>query len=115
MRNRLLACLLGAGLLLAACGPAAAPGAPAPSAPVAQAPAADANLSSIKSYLLDKIAALQDNTTKLKQSSDDYYQLAKQANFDYAALWAAQPAAVSMALLEAKTAWLAASPLYEQM
>lgn len=84
--------------------------------PTAAAPAQSAaDLSGVKSYLLDQIAALQVNTAALKTASDAYYALAETVRFDYAALWAASGAEVSETLLSAKTAWMTASPLYEQM
>jgi hypothetical protein len=41
--------------------------------------------------------------------------LAKAANFDYAKLWQDKPAEVTQVIEEARGAWMAASPLYEQM
>ncbi|MCX6047689.1 MAG: EfeM/EfeO family lipoprotein [Chloroflexi bacterium] len=105
-------------MLVAGCAPAASTTAgTVPAATVASAaPAADAaDLGAIKTYLLDKTATLKASTTTLKAASDRYYALAQAANFDYAALWAKQPAEVSKALLDAKAAWITASPLYEQM
>src|SRR6185503_15974538 len=73
------------------------------------------DLSGIKTYLLDKSSALMTSSKSLKQASDKYYTLAETAGFDYAALWASNSVEVSAALTEAKSAWMAASPLYEQM
>ena len=91
--------------------------APNPAAVVSTTAPAEsrADLSGIKSYLLDKGEALGERSLALQEASNRYYALAVSAAFDYAALWAAQPAEVSAALQDAKTAWLAASPLYEQM
>ncbi|MCB9131098.1 MAG: EfeM/EfeO family lipoprotein [Anaerolineales bacterium] len=93
--------------LLAAC---AAPATPA------NAPAASsaADLSGVKSYLLDKGAALSASASDLQTASARYYDLAQTTGFDYATL-AADPAQAAQTLSDAKTAWLAASPLYEQM
>lgn len=96
-------------LLLSACAPAVA------ATPVPEENTTEADLSGIKAYLLDKSSALTSNSKSLKQASDKYYALAEAAGFDYAALWESNPVEVSAALTEAKSAWMAASPLYEQM
>ncbi|MCX6048690.1 MAG: EfeM/EfeO family lipoprotein, partial [Chloroflexi bacterium] len=118
MKNRTIVLLSLLLVLVAGCAPAASTTAgTVPAATVASAaPAADAaDLGAIKTYLLDKTATLKASTTTLKAASDRYYALAQAVNFDYAALWAKQPAEVSKALLDAKAAWITASPLYEQM
>lgn len=74
-----------------------------------------ADLNAIKAYLLQKSDSLRDGAVALKQSADAYYAAAKAANFDYAALWKTQPAAVREALRTAKSAWVVISPLYEQI
>lgn len=73
------------------------------------------DLSAIKSYLLTNVNALQTNTERLSAAAQAYYDLAKAANFDYAALWSANRVETINALLGAKDAWLIASPLYEQV
>lgn len=120
MKNRYFALCVAFSLLLTSCAPSAAPtGNPVATTPVATtaaAPAANgANLDAIKAYLVTKIAALKTSTTTLKAASDQYFALAQAANFDYATLWAKQPKEVTKALQDAKTNWMAASPLYEQM
>jgi hypothetical protein len=74
-----------------------------------------ADLDAIKTYTLDKAAELQAAAADLLGAAQAYYDLAAAAEFDYEALWAAEPEAVSDAILAAKDAWIAASPLYEQM
>jgi hypothetical protein len=96
-------------LLVSACAPAATPVA------TAEAHETHADLSGIKTYLLGKTSELKSNSAELKSASDAYYDLAKAANFDYAALWADQSAEVSKTLIDAKAAWIKASPSYEQM
>ncbi len=109
LRNTFLFTTL-AFLILGACGT------PTTSAPTATAePASEADLSGIKTYLVGKGMDLKASSEALKSASDRYYELAKAANFDYAALRASQPQEVSAALSDAKTAWTKASPLYEQM
>jgi hypothetical protein len=76
-------------------------------------PATD--LSGIKTYLLEKSSELTTSSQVLKDASDSYFALAEASGFDYAALWAASPKEVSEALNGAKSAWMNASPLYEQM
>jgi hypothetical protein len=96
-------------LLMSACAPAAV------ATPVAPQQPSGTDLSGIKTYLLDKSSALTSSSKSLKEASERYYALAKSANFDYTALWESDPAEVSAALTDAKSAWMAASPLYEQM
>ena len=95
-------------LLMSACAPAAG------STPVEENASA-ADLSGIKTYLLDKSSELTTSSRSLKEAGDKYYALAESAGFDYAAMWRSNPAEVSAALMDAKSAWMAASPLYEQM
>jgi hypothetical protein len=116
-----------AGALLAGCGapaaqaPAAGTAASNTSAPATTAASSNsgaerqADLSGVKTYLLDKSTALQASTAKLKSASDGFYNLAKDAKFDYAALMHNQKAEVAQTLEQAKAAWVAASPLYESM
>jgi hypothetical protein len=92
-----------------ACAPAAQQGSPA------LEDTATTNLDGIKTYLLDKSGELTTNSNSLKEASDKYYELAKVSGFDYAALWESKPAEVSAVLNDARFAWMAASPLYEQM
>lgn len=95
-------------LLVSACAPAA-------SAPSEGTDRSLTNLDGIKDYLLDKISALKASSGNLKSASDAYYELAKASNFDYAKLWASNPTETAKALTDAKSAWMAASPLYEQI
>jgi hypothetical protein len=76
---------------------------------------AHTDLDGIKTYLLEKSSELTSSSKSLKDASDKYYELAQSAGFDYAALWESSPSEVSTALNDAKSAWMAASPLYEQM
>jgi len=93
-------------LFLSACAPAATP--------TEQTIQSTVDLSGIKTYLLDKSSELTNSLKSLKEASDKYYELAQWAGFDYAALWESNPVEVSAALNDAKSAWVAASPLYEQ-
>src|SRR5688572_10084289 len=84
-------------------------------APVVEETASTTDLSGIKTYLLDKSSELTASSGALKEASDKYYTLAQSSEFDYQALWAGNSAEVSMVLNDAKSAWMKASPLYEQM
>jgi hypothetical protein len=95
-------------LLVSACAPAAA-------TPVAEEQPPSTDLSGIKTYLVDKSAELKASSQALREASDKYYTLAQSSGFDYEALWAGNSAEVSAALNDAKSAWMKASPLYEQM
>jgi hypothetical protein len=95
-------------LIFTACAPAA-------STPLVGENTSTTDLSGIKTYLLDKSSELTASSKTLREASDQYYQLAESADFDYAAMWGSNPTEVSAALNEAKTAWMAASPTYEQM
>jgi hypothetical protein len=77
--------------------------------------AEEKNLGAIKTYLLSKTAALKESTEALKTASNDYYDLAQAAKFDYAAMWKNKAKEISTALVAAKKSWIEASPLYEQM
>lgn len=74
-----------------------------------------ANLGAVKTYLLSKASELAEGSKSLTEYTDAYYELAKDANFDYVALWAADAEAVAQELNAAKAQWIAISPIYEQM
>ena len=94
-------------LLVSACAPAPTPD--------TSTDHSQTDLGGIKTYLLDKSSELTSSSKSLKEASDKYYELAQSAGFDYAALWETSPSEVSLTLNDAKSAWMAASPLYEQM
>jgi hypothetical protein len=107
-------------LALVACSQApVSPAAPAATAPPAQAAPATAapvaNLAGVKSYLTQKTQALTEATAKMRADSDRYYELAKAANFDYAALWKNQRPQVTQAVQQLRGDWIITSPTYEQM
>jgi hypothetical protein len=108
-KNKIYLITLVLTLLISACAPAVA------ATPVMDENSPTTDLSGIKTYLLDKSSELTSSSKSLKEASDKYYALAESAGFDYAALWKSSPAEVSAALSDAKSAWMAASPLYEQM
>jgi hypothetical protein len=116
--TRLSIAILILSLALGACAPAASP----PAAPTTAAPASSlspaaglAELDELKAYVQTQSAGLHASLTRLKNASDRYFELAEAVDFDYSALWASQPEQVLEILAEAKAAFLAANPQYEQM
>ncbi len=105
---RLLVILLLCLLTLSACAPAA-------SQPAPMGQGTPAELGEVKAYVETQAAALHGSITRLQEASDRYYDLAKQAGFDYPALWNSRPADVLDVLAQARAAFLAANPQYEQM
>jgi hypothetical protein len=83
-------------------------------APTTAAAPAEADLSAIKSYLVGKTAELKTHTAALTAASNEYFELAKATNFDYAALWENNKDEVIASLTAAREAWKLASPTYEQ-
>jgi hypothetical protein len=75
----------------------------------------EADLQSIKIYLLEKGEILRDGAADLAETSTAYYELAEAANFDYAQLWEESPSEVAQLLQEAKDQWIFISPIYEQI
>lgn len=96
-------------LILSACAPAKV------ETPVVQDSRSAIDLSGIKTYLVDKSSQLTAGSKSLKEASDTYYQFAESSGFDYRAMWESNPTGVGAALNDAKSSWLKASPLYEQM
>jgi len=116
--------VLASAILLNACAPTVQPATPTtesgssePSTGIEETPGANAapDLQAIKTYLIDKGTSLKENTSALKAAADKYYELAKAANFDYAALWTSNAAEAQAAITEGRNAWTTSSPLYEQM
>ena len=97
-------------IVLAAC---ASP-TPTPVPPTAAPAVAQNDLTAIKTYLLGKTSALKSHTNALTAASNAYFELAKGAQFDYAALWKNKRADVVSSLSDARAAWKLASPTYEQ-
>ncbi len=72
-------------------------------------------LSAIKDYLTDHTAALTAEATTMNELAQEYYDLAEQADFDYAALLAENGDEVQRILDESKQAFTTANPSYEEM
>jgi len=77
--------------------------------------AGDTGLTATKSYLTDHSAELVSNVAKIQAASDAYYDLAKASDFDYAKMLKSNCEAVDSALTDAKEAFVAANPNYEEM
>jgi hypothetical protein len=107
---KLVATILSIAFIISAC-------APAGQTPVSNAEPAkpSADLSGVKNYLLDHTKALQATSLQIQKQSDQYYALAKDANFDYAALWLDKQAEVKTVLLETRRLYIQSNPQYEQM
>ncbi len=76
--------------------PAATPG----SSPVA---AGSADLSGLKSYVVEHVASLTRGASDLQTFSQGYYDLLKAANFDYQATWDANKATLEPSFDQART------------
>lgn len=88
---------------------------------VAAAPAGNlfaqdaADLSGVKTFLIDRATALKEGADHLQQDADAYYALAQAAGFDYALLWQNSKDDVVATVQALQADWLTISPLYEQM
>src|SRR3954469_2501721 len=113
-RLTILAALLA--FVLAACGgdDKAAESSPPRSTAAAQA-ASQADLDAIKTYLLEHTERLKTSVGLLQRDAQEYYNLAKASNFDYAKLLPEHRAEVQTAIKELQGAHIQANPDYEQM
>jgi hypothetical protein len=111
--------LLAVGLiggLLAACGgdddvePTATV---APTATIAAA-ATTTDLTAMKGYSLDRAAEMKAATAALAEDAAAFYEDAAAVDFDYQAMFDADPVGVAELLARAKEDWIAASTAYEQ-
>ncbi len=99
-----------AALALAACGGSADPKTtPTPAA------AKQADLGAIKAYLLAHTERLKASTAGLQTDAEAYYELAKSADFDYAALLKDKRAEVAAAVEKLQNDHVRANPDYEEM
>jgi len=100
-------------VLFTACSPAATP-TPAPTAVPTVAPAA-ADLSGVKTYMVEHATALAQSAVDLSAQANKYYDLAKSVNFDYAKLWQDKAADTKAAVEGTRALFIQANPQYEQM
>ncbi|MFC3834540.1 MULTISPECIES: imelysin family protein [Deinococcus] len=75
--------------------------------------ASAADLGGVKTYLDGKLGTQLSGTLALKTAADAYYDLARQARFDYRAL--ARTPQARAAVLAARRGWTQASPAYEDI
>jgi hypothetical protein len=71
----------------------------------AQEAAGEADLTGLKSYMVDHAALMKAGTAELTELAQRYYDLAEAAEFDYAALWEAEGEAVAALLTDARRIW----------
>jgi hypothetical protein len=81
--------------------------------PAAERPSA--NLQPIKDYLLDHTTQLKTDVAALRKGAEDYYAMAKAADFDYAKLLETRRADVEKLVETAQKSFADANPAYEQM
>ena len=103
--------------VIAACGGGEKPDATSTpkSSPAAAAAAQQADLDAIKSYLLEHTERLNTSVGLLQRDAQEYYNLAKASNFDYARMLKEHPEEVRTAIKELQGAHVQANPDYEQM
>lgn len=108
--------LVGVVIVLAIFINACTPVTPTPAPTETPAPAAaSADLAGLKEYVMKQSTALHNSIIRLQGVSNDYYNLAKESNFDYKAMWEKNPEAVRVMIRGAREAYLAANPDYERM
>ena len=74
-----------------------------------------AQLASIKDYLLDHTAELTVQTGTLNEQAQQYYALAKAANFDHEKMLSENPEEVAELVTAMQATWRKANPAYEEM
>lgn len=74
-----------------------------------------AQLAAVKDYLTEHSAQLEQEVGELQDNADAYYDLAKSVDFDYAKLLEDHCPEVKQQLSDAKQAFVAANPNYEEM
>jgi hypothetical protein len=80
-----------------------------------ETPARGADLAAIKDYLLGHTERLVADTGAIRANAEDYYELAKTADFDYRRLLERDRAEVRRLVREAQRAFARANPSYEEM
>jgi hypothetical protein len=81
--------------------------------PAAERPSAD--LQPVKDYLLEHTTQLKTDVGTLRKEAEDYYAMAKEANFDYSKLLETRRADVEKFVKGAQKGFADANPAYEQM
>ncbi|MCW2960331.1 MAG: hypothetical protein JWM90_718 [Thermoleophilia bacterium] len=75
----------------------------------------NAQFAGLRSYVDEHTDSLVEHTTELDAAAATYLELFEAADGDYERLATDDPTAVRAALEQARTAWLAANPAYEEM
>lgn len=107
-----LAALVAGAALLAGCGdddPSTAE-----TSSTTAASASSAELAPIKDYLLGQTAALTEQTGRLREQAQQYYDLAKAAEFEYATLLEEDREQVAELVGAMQDTWRKANPAYEE-
>ncbi len=78
-------------------------------------PAEQADLAAVKDYLLEHTERLVTESGAVRANAEEYYELAKAADFDYAALLEQNREEVKGLVEEAQEGFAAANPAYEEM
>ena len=100
-----------AALALAACGR----GSDGPEGTPTPAAAKGADLGAIKAYLLEHTERLKQSTATIQTDAEAYYELAKGADFDYAALLRSRRPEVAAAVKKLQDDYVRSNPDYEEM
>ena len=113
MRRRLCAALVATGC---AAGVVACGGDDDAEPAASATPAAEqADLQPVKDFLLEHTASLTEDAAELREGAEQYYEMAKAADFDYAALLKDKRADVQAFVKQAQEQFAAANPAYEEM
>lgn len=73
----------------------------------------EVDLAAVKQYAVDQAASQKAATEILRQTAQQFFDLAEAHDFDYAALWDAESESLTTLLTDAKAQWLEASTHYE--
>jgi hypothetical protein len=85
-----------------------------PATATAQTAVADANLESVKAYLIEHVGKSKAGTAEVLAQAERYYDLAEASGFDYQALWDAHGPEIATLLADARQTWVEeASANYE--
>jgi hypothetical protein len=85
-----------------------------PSGAGAQASLTEADLTSVKAYLIEHVGMSKAGTAEVLAQAQRYYALAKESDFDYAVLWETHGPEIATLLADARQIWVEdASANYE--
>lgn len=78
-------------------------------------PTAQAQVESVKSYLIERVTQQKAATAQLAEAAGRYEAIVRNAGFKYASLAQQHGPAIRNALRDARMAWIKASPIYESV